>query len=115
MNLSPEQAAQKAKGSQLLVHLLAPLARGDEKVTTKELAKVAADMVSEGYMSASDAVQMLGKLPTDPAGIKMTVQKLFKGSLLAAINLHGAQALADDTAAAPAPQMPPGAPPAAGA
>lgn len=122
MNLTPEQAAQQAAGSGLLVHLLAPMARGKEPITPKNLAKAAAEMVAEGHMSSSDAVRFLTNAPTDPKQLKQMVQELFHGSIAAAINLSppagmtapGAITSPPVPGSVPADEMPPGAPPAPG-
>lgn len=107
MNFTPAQAAQKADGAQFLLHALAPLARGKGDVTIRDVAKVAAGMVSEGHSSVADAVKMLTNLPNDPKELKTVIQGLFKGSILSAINLAPAkQAMMGAPGAATQPPPP---------
>ena len=67
LGLSPQQVADELQKSEAQFHLLAPILRSQEPVTTSQIINAAGDAVASGSFSAPEAASFLSRLPTTDA------------------------------------------------
>ncbi len=99
-NLSPAAAEKMKQGTEYVAHALMPLIRQPGPITPADLISVARGAVQDGAISADQASNFLGKLPTDQAGLRQALGNQVQQALLTRIHL------AAPTAAPGSPQQP---------